>query len=88
MGVITFTSPVVPLLTVAVMEVSDNTVNVLAGVPPNKTETAPVKFFPFIEIVCPLLPRKGVKLVIEGAPLKINPPKTPVPRGLVTSTRP
>ena len=65
-GVITNTLPEAPEPTVALMLVSDSTVNE-ADWPPKKTLVAPVKFFPLIVITVPVPPVTGEKeLTITG----------------------
>jgi hypothetical protein len=53
-GVKTFTFPLAPEPTTAVIEVEDSTLKLLAGTPPKVTEKAPPKFKPVIFTVLPV----------------------------------
>src|SRR5439155_5410873 len=67
-GVVTEIAPVVaPAGTVAVTCVAEFTVNVVALVPLNFTDVAPVRFVPVITTLVPTGPLVGEKLVIVGA---------------------
>jgi len=83
-GVDTLTLPEVPDATTAVIVVEFTTENELALVPPNFTEDALVKFVPLIVTVVPVPADKGIKDVIEGGDININPGIVVVPFVLVT----
>src|SRR5437016_5069516 len=66
-GVVTFILPVVaPNGTVALMEVAETTLKIVALTPLNCTAATPVKFVPAIVTTVPTGPLVGVKLVIAG----------------------
>ncbi len=65
-GVLTNTSPEVPVATKAVICVGESTINDAAAVPPNVTSVAPEKSVPVIVIVAPLAALVGVNEVISG----------------------
>ena len=74
---VTLILPVVaPVGTVAVIEVEDRTVKVVAVVL-TLTAVAPVKLVPVIVSVAPTAPDVGVKLVTVGAAAKAEDPQTP-----------
>ena len=83
-GVVTLTLPEVPDATTAVIVVEFTTANELALVPPNFTEDAFVNFAPLIVTVVPVPADKGVKDVIVGGEIYINPGIVVVPFALVT----
>jgi hypothetical protein len=87
-GVITDTVPVVPDATVAVIDVGDTTVNVVAGVPPKLTVVVPVKFVPVKITTAPALAVVGVNEVMVGAWKNVNPASVAVPPAVVTETLP
>lgn len=87
-GVVTLTEPEVPLLITAVIVVAFTTVYDAADVPPKLTAVAPEKFVPVIVTIVPVPPLVGVKDVITGAGIKINPALLAVPLGVVTLTEP
>jgi len=64
--VVTLTLPFEPLPTTADMEVDELTVNDAAGVPPNFTEVAPVKFNPRMVTIVPAFPKVGEKELMIG----------------------
>ena len=64
--VVTFTPPLVPTPTIAVMVVSFTTEKLVAAVPPKLTAVAPVKYLPFIVTVVPVAAVVGVIEVIVG----------------------
>jgi hypothetical protein len=66
-GVTTFTSPVAPVPTTAVILVALTTVKEVAAVPPKLTEVAPVKLVPVMVTVSPDLAEVGVNDVMVGA---------------------
>ncbi len=70
-GVVTVTTPEVPLATTAVIVVADTTVNEVAAVPPKVTIVAPVRLVPVMVTVPPLTVVAGVKEVIVGAGKKV-----------------
>ena len=63
-GLDTFTCPLAPAPTTAVIVLSDVTLNEKAGIPPKVTEVAPVRFIPVIAIVVPVVPPDGEKELI------------------------
>jgi len=66
-GVVTAIGPVTAASgTVAVICVSESTVNVVAATPPNETAVAPVNPAPVIVTTVPGLPLVGEKLVMHG----------------------
>ena len=87
-GVVTLTLPVAPAPTIAVILVGEFTVNDCADTPPKLTAVAPVKFVPVIVIVAPDAPLVGVKDVIIGTGINVNPDRVAVPLGVVTLTFP
>lgn len=87
-GVVTLTLPDTPEPRVAVMLVEELTVNDDAAVPPKLTAVAPVKFVPVIVTVAPEAADVGVKDVIVGAAINVNPANVVVPPGVVTLTFP
>jgi hypothetical protein len=64
------------------------TVKDVAAVPPKLTAVAPKKFVPVIVTVAPLAALLGVKDVMLGAGIKVNPACKSVPPGVVTETLP
>jgi hypothetical protein len=70
------------------MLVAETTLNEVAAVPPKLTAVAPVKFVPVRVTVAPLAALVGVKEVITGAGMNVNPARIPVPPGVVTLTFP
>ena len=66
------------------MLVAETTLNELAAVPPKLTAVAPVKFVPVKVTVAPVAALIGVKEVMTGAGMNVNPARTPVPPGVVT----
>ena len=87
-GVITDTFPEDPLATTAEICVEEFTVKEEAAVPPKLTAVAPEKFVPVIVTVAPLAALLGVKDVMAGAGMKVNPACKSVPPGVVTDTLP
>ena len=63
---VTFTLPLAPAATTAVMVVLFTTLNDVAAVPPKLTPVAPVKLLPVIVTVVPVLAVVGVKDAIVG----------------------
>jgi len=86
-NVVTETAPVVPLATTAVMLVA-LPVKDVAAVPPKLTAVAPVKLVPVMVTVAPIAPMVGVKEVMVGAGINVNPARVAVPLGVVTLTLP
>jgi hypothetical protein len=82
------TLPEAPGPTTAVIVVLFTTVKEPAAMPPNVTAVDPVKFVPDIVTVVPCPALVGAKDVMIGTGRNINPPKEPVPNGLVTDTLP
>ena len=64
------------------------TVNEAALTPPNRTIVAPVKLVPVIVTVAPAIAEVGVKEVIVGAGMKVNPVFEPVPAEVATEILP
>ena len=87
-GVVTDTFPEVPVATTAEICVEEFTVKEVAAVPPKLTAVAPEKFVPVIVTVAPLAALVGVKDVMLGAGMKVNPASKSVPPGVVTDTFP
>jgi hypothetical protein len=87
-GVVTITLPEVPAATTAVIIVEETTVNEVAGVPPKVTAVAPVKFVPVMVTVAPEAADVGLKDVMVGIWMKVNPARDAVPPGAVTITLP
>ena len=87
-GVTTSTSPDAPAPTTAVMVVALTTVKELAATPPKLTALASVKSVPVMVTFWASAAEVGVKEEIDGAGIKVNPPSTAVPKGVVTSTSP
>ena len=72
-SVITLTIPVVaPTGTIAVMDVSETTLKILALVLLNLTAVAPVKCVPVMVTLIPIDPLVGVKLLMVGAGTNTN----------------
>ena len=86
--VVTLTFPLVPVPTIAVIEVALTTVNDVAAVPPKLTDVTLVKFIPEMVMTVPLFAVVGVHEVIIGGAKKLNPDKLPVPPIVVTLTFP
>jgi len=87
-GLVTEMVPVLPVATTALMLVGELIMNDAASVPPNFTEVAPVKLVPLIVTFIPCAPLLGVNDEIVGAAMKVNPPSTALPPGVVTETFP
>ncbi len=87
-GVVTLTIPEVPVSTTAVMFVALTTLKEVAAVPPKLTAVAPVKMVPVMVIVVPKIADAGVKEVMVGGGINVNPSRVPVPPGVVTLTVP
>jgi hypothetical protein len=66
LGDVTETNPEPPFPTTAVIVVAFTTVKELAGMPPKLTEVVPVKIFPLMVTVLPLVALAGEKLLIIG----------------------
>ena len=62
---------VAPTGTVAVMEVAETTLNVVAAMVLNFTAVAPVRFVPVIVTTVPTGPVAGVKVVMAGAGITV-----------------
>jgi len=77
-----------PAATTAVICVAETTVKLAAGVPPKLTAVTPVKLVPVSVTVAPTAALVGVKLVIFGGGINVNPANVPVPPGVVTATAP
>ena len=87
-GPVTVTDPVVPVLTIAEIELAELIVNEVAGVPPKLTAEAPKKLVPvmIIEPFAPVL--VGLNEVIVGGGRNVNPVKVVVIPATVTATFP
>ena len=70
------------------MLVDELTVNDVAAMPPKLTAVAPVKLVPVIVIKAAVPPLVGVKDVIVGAGINVNPASVAVPPAVVTLTLP
>jgi len=87
-GVVIVILPVAPVPITALIVVELITVKEDAATAPKLTAVAPVKFVPVIVIVAPVAPLFGVKEVIVGGAINVNPEKDAVPPGLITLTFP
>ena len=72
-GVVTERFPLAPAPTMAVMLLAELTVKELAGSPPKSTAVAPVKLLPLMVTVVPVPPVCGVKELICGCGMYVNP---------------
>jgi len=70
------------------MLVDETITKELAAAPPKLTAVAPVRSVPVMVIVVPFPELVGVKVVIVGAGINVNPARDPVPPGVVTDTLP
>jgi hypothetical protein len=84
-AVVTFTEPVAPVLTTAVMLVSPDCVYEAAETPPKYTPVVPVKLKPLIVTGVPIVPDDGLKLFIVTA---LYPRAFAVPFGVLTIITP
>lgn len=82
------TAPDEPEPTVATMVVGESTVNEATGVPPKVSAKELVKWLPVMVIVMPAAAAVGVKEVIVGAGMKVNPSRDAEPPGVVRLTAP
>jgi len=73
LGVVTLTTPLEPLPTMAVIWVAEFTVKLCTAVPPKLTAVAPVRLVPVITTDVPLLPEVGEKELIVGAEEDVEP---------------
>jgi len=87
-GVVTLTFPDAPVPTTAVIVVVSTTIKEDAAVPPKLTVVTLEKFVPLMVIVALVPALVGVKEVIIGTGIKINPVLLAVPPGVVTLTEP
>ena len=87
-GVVTLTLPLVPLATTAVMLVALTKEKDVAAVPPKPTTVTPVKLVPVMVTVAPVAAEVGVKEVMVGVGIYVNPVRLAVPPGVVTDTLP
>lgn len=87
-GVVTSTSPVAPVPKIAVIVLASITVKEVGTSPPKVTTVAPARLVPVIVMVVPLPAVVGVKEVIVGAGIKVNPAREAVPPSVVTETLP
>src|ERR1700687_6114918 len=84
----TITFPEAPAPTTAVMVDADCTLNEVAGMPPKLTVSTPEKLVPLMVTVAPGPPVTGVKEVMFGAGIKVNPPTDAVDEPVDTDTFP
>jgi hypothetical protein len=82
-GVVKLSAPVEPLPILATTEVDETTVNVVTGVSPRVIIDVPSKLLPVIVINAPVAAAEGVKEVMMGGGININPFKVAVPPGVV-----
>ena len=87
-GVVTLTLPDDPDATTAVILVALTKVNEVAAVPPKLTAVTPVKLVPVMVTVVPDPADVGVKEVMVGGTLNVNPARVAVPPPVVTLTLP
>src|SRR5438067_6000250 len=88
-GVVTVMGPVVaPVGTVAVIEVSETTVKLVAATPLNSMPVAPAKVVPVIVTTFPARPLAGVKEVMAGVTVKRVVLVKGLPPGVVTAMGP
>ena len=87
-GVVTLILPEAPVPTVAVILVDELTVNDVAAIPPKLTAVVPVKLVPVIVTVVPVTALVGVKEVMVGVGININPAFVAIPPAVVTLTFP
>ena len=87
-GVVRLTAPVVPVPTMATIEVEETTVKEATGVPPKVITDVPSKFVPVMLITVPAAAVPGAKAVIVGGGMKVNPASEAVPPGVVKLTAP
>lgn len=80
--------PVVPSGTVARICVGETTMTFDARVLPKRTVAPVVKFDPVMTTTVPTPALAGLKLLIVGGAIGVNPPKLPVPPGVVTEIAP
>jgi hypothetical protein len=76
------TAPVAPEPITARIELEEITVNEVTLVSPKVIAEVPNRLFPVIVIIEPAPPEDGVKLVIVGAAIKLNPSKVAMPPGV------
>src|SRR5215471_14253290 len=87
-AVVTLILPVTaPVGTVAVIFVSETTVNEVALTPPNVTFVAPLRLLPVMVTTVPTAPLVGLKVVIEGSTKNFRLLVRVLP-GVVTVTKP
>ena len=87
-GVLRLTTPVVPVPTIATIEVDDTIVNDETGVPPSVIANVLLKLVPVILIIAPAAALVGAKDVILGADIKVKPASDALPPGVVRLTAP
>jgi hypothetical protein len=87
-GFVTLTFPDAPVPTTAVIVVVSTTIKEDAAVPPKLTAVMLVKFVPLMVIVAPVPALVGLKEIITGGRIKINPALFAVPPEVVTLTEP
>ena len=88
LGVVTFTEPVVPEPTIAVIWFAELIVKLVAAVPPKLTALALVKPVPIITTELPVPVVAGVNEEMVGTAEYVNPASVAVPPGVVTLTEP
>lgn len=87
-GVATAMAPDDPLPTSALIVVAFTTVNVAAAVPPKLTDCTLVKLEPVMVTMPPLVAAAGLKELMTGAGMKVNPLAVSDPPGVVTIRSP
>jgi len=87
-GFVTLTFPDAPVPTTAVIVVVSTTIKEDAAVPPKLTAVMFVKFVPLMVTAAPVPALVGLKEIITGGRIKINPALFAVPPGVVTLTEP
>jgi hypothetical protein len=87
-GVYKLTAPVVPVATIATIEVEETTVNDVTGVPPNVSTDVLLKFVPVMLINAPEPAMVGANDMIVGKGIKVKPTSDAVPPRVVRLTAP
>jgi hypothetical protein len=87
-GVDKLTAPVVPVATIATIEVEETTVNDVTGVPPNVSTDVLLKFVPVMLINAPEPAMVGANDMIVGKGIKVKPTSDAVPPRVVRLTAP
>ena len=87
-GVVKLISPDAPAPTTATIAVEDTTVNTCTDVPPRVIANVPMKFVPVIVIVAPEPTAVGLKEMMVGGGIKLNPAMEAEPPGVVIPMAP